>query len=632
MDGEASTGLPLRQHTAVGVPEKELLAPGERNSYMALGAPSMSTTLAALMCCSGAGALSDVVVDSMVVERARDEQQDSSGSLQSLCWASYAVGQVATAAVSGSIVQCQGPKLVFALTAAFPLLIGAASLLVHEERSMDGAAEALGPEVPQLTSSGSHGSDTSDSSRTSCISDNRAWRSSRGSKNSSHSSHSSNLGRSMASNGHERALSPQQRLAELAASASAARASLASHGSALWSALSAPSIAGPVSFLVLLSATPSADDAVFFWQVETLGFTPAFLGGVQLAGALASLAGVVLYQTLFKTVPLRSLLMWGTLLGVLLRSTDLLLVTRANTYLGLDDHLFVLGGSVMTQVIANVMAMPTLVLAARLCPKGLEATMFATLMSLLNMAEAVRFAGGAVLMGAFGVGGEAGSFEQLPALVALCDAAMLLPLPLLARVPVSLDADAAAEAGPAEAAEVPLEAGTGAVEAIPVPVPVAAVSTTASSTMRALQPGVHSAAAQRRYRRRQHLLWRRLHAGEGGDAWTQLLAPALPEAWPGVHGQDDAAGGRYTARRLRHQRGPQLVGPQSANGPWWEGEELEGGGWGPGSRTAEASAIAAADASQARSQQGSLAPLSLTRAGSVVMTTNAASNVYSDKH
>ncbi len=81
-----------------------------------------------------------------------------------------------------------------------------------------------------------------------------------------------------------------------------------------------------------------------------------------------------LYNAYFKTVPLRSFLLWGNLLGAALQCSDLLLVTRLNTRLlgGLDDHLFVLGGSVVTSVIANVLAMPTLVLAARLCPKGLE--------------------------------------------------------------------------------------------------------------------------------------------------------------------------------------------------------------------------------------------------------------------
>eukprot|EP00798_Chlamydomonas_sp_ICE-L_P004598 gene4599-14789_t len=55
-------------------------------------------------------AFSDVVVDSIVVERARGEPQATSGSLQSLCWGSSAVGSIASAYFSGSLVDAYGPS------------------------------------------------------------------------------------------------------------------------------------------------------------------------------------------------------------------------------------------------------------------------------------------------------------------------------------------------------------------------------------------------------------------------------------------------------------------------------------------------------------------------------------------
>ncbi|KAG2426262.1 hypothetical protein HXX76_013020 [Chlamydomonas incerta] len=639
--------------------------------YLAVGATSLSSTLWAMVLGSGAVALSDVVVDSMVVEKAREEEQDSAGNLQSLCWAAYAVGQVATAALSGSLVEAHGPRFVFGLTAAFPLLIGAASMMVHEERvtaeaalrgltasleetwSSDdegdweggggweaaagaaGAAGVLGATSLPLVAAAAEADRTaqaSSSGRGGAAADyatgangangagtgngNGAWAAwSSASARSSGSSSSGAYGGSAATQAatplqpepggmpgaaaagpdtdvaaaaaararvaaaalfasppslpppptaatsavpddwgppaaplpgspclgglappppagpadaaavtpfallpavssaslgggggglalsllpppapadipcpttaalhttpasprgrHRRpggsrthkplpspsalaaasALLPRphppslaERGAALAAAAAGARSSMLSHGAALWSALSAPAIAWPVTFLMLLSATPAADDAVFFFEVEALGFTPSFLGAVQLAIAVASLGGVWLYNAAFKGVPLRSFLLWGNLLGAALQCSDLLLVARVNTWLGLDDRLFVLGGSVVTSVITNVLSMPTLVLAARLCPKGLEATMFATIMSLLNMADGVRYAGGAGLMAALGVSG--GSYDNLPLLVGLCNAALLLPLPVLVLVPAGLDcAELAASAG-----------------------------------------------------------------------------------------------------------------------------------------------------------------------------------------
>lgn len=55
------------------------------------------------------------------------------GTLQSLCWASAACGGIASSYFSGSLVQAWGPRGVFALTAAFPLVVSAAAVLIDEQ-------------------------------------------------------------------------------------------------------------------------------------------------------------------------------------------------------------------------------------------------------------------------------------------------------------------------------------------------------------------------------------------------------------------------------------------------------------------------------------------------------------------
>jgi hypothetical protein len=128
-----------------------------------------------------------------------------------------------------------------------------------------------------------------------------------------------------------------------------------------------------------------------------------------------------------------------------------------------DPHVFVLGGSLVSGAVANVLSLPTLTLAARSCPRGLEATLFAVLMAAFNVAEGVRFALGAALTLLLGVGPD--SFERLPALVAVCTGALLLPLPLLARMPADIDGSGgqAGEAGQQGAGG---EAAGAAVEAV----------------------------------------------------------------------------------------------------------------------------------------------------------------------
>ena len=59
--------------------------------------------------------------------------QSTAGSLQSLCWASSAVGGIASAYFSGALVEAYGPRAVFGLTAVFPLLVSVSAVFIAEQ-------------------------------------------------------------------------------------------------------------------------------------------------------------------------------------------------------------------------------------------------------------------------------------------------------------------------------------------------------------------------------------------------------------------------------------------------------------------------------------------------------------------
>ncbi|KAL6763052.1 BT1 family-domain-containing protein [Haematococcus lacustris] len=320
-------------------------------------------------------AASDVLVDSIVVERARGAPQATAGSLQSLCWGSAAVGGIVSAYFSGSLVETYGTRFVFGVTALFPLIVSCSALLINEKRPPRGGHPVWGA----AGAGGAAGGPVS-----------------------------AGLGR--------RALQQSK---------------------ALWAAVSQKEILLPTLFVFLWQATPSAESAMFYFQTNELGFTPEFLGRVRLVGSLASLAGVALYNGALKKVPLKTTLWWSMVLGLVLGSTQLLLVSRLNLKLGLNDQLFVLGDSVILTVLGQATFMPILVLAARLCPEGVEATLFATLMSILNAGSFAGSAMGAALTKALGVTSD--NFDHLFTLVLLCNLATMLPAPFLGLLPATLD-------------------------------------------------------------------------------------------------------------------------------------------------------------------------------------------------
>jgi folate/biopterin transporter len=312
------------------------------------------TATVALLVTSLSVAISDVIADSIVVERARSESLGKAGSLQSLMWAVSALGGLITAYLSGWLLEHFTTQTVFMITAVFPLIVSAIAGWIVEEQ--------MKPEIdPQTT------------------------------------------------------------------------VNVKDQVKQLWEAVRQKYIWLPTAFIFLWQMTPSADSAFFFFTTNELGFQPEFLGRVRLFTSLAALLGAWLYQRFLKNIPFRQMLGWSVVLSSLLGMTTLLLVTHVNRTLGIDDHWFSIGDSIILTVMGQVSFMPVLVLAARLCPEGIEASLFALLMSIFNLAGLLSNELGAVLTHWLGV--TETNFEQLWLLVLIANLSSLLPLMFIKWLP-----------------------------------------------------------------------------------------------------------------------------------------------------------------------------------------------------
>lgn len=334
--------------------------------------------VSAILLSSLSVAFSDVVVDSMVVERARGESQVTSGSLQSLCWGSSSTGGIVSAYFSGYFVATYGVRFVFAVTAMLPLITSLVAGLVKEERREPSSVrDPEAADVPQASER--NGFFEISKSQLCC----------------------------------------------------------------LWATVKEPNIFMPTIFIFLWQATPTSDTAMFFFTTNQLGFGAEFMGRVRLVTAIASLAGVGVYNAYLKHVSLKKIFFWSTIIGVFLGLTQLLLVTGLNRKIGIGDQWFTLGDTLVLTVLGQVSFMPILVLAARLCPPGVEATLFATLMSISNGANVTGGFFGAGLTKLLGVTSQ--NFEHLALLLVICNLSSLLPLPFLNLLPSESDMDAAVE-------------------------------------------------------------------------------------------------------------------------------------------------------------------------------------------
>ena len=161
-------------------------------------------------------------------------------------------------------------------------------------------------------------------------------------------------------------------------------------------------------------------------MTDELGFGPEFLGRVRLFSAIASLFGVFLYNQYLKTKPIKDILFWSSIISTPLGLSSLLLISHANRSLGIPDGAFVFGDDVALSILGEIAFLPTLVMAARLCPPGVEAVLFATLMSINNAAGTLGTELGALLTKQLGV--TETNFDNLGLLTAICSLSSLYPL------------------------------------------------------------------------------------------------------------------------------------------------------------------------------------------------------------
>lgn len=122
-----------------------------------------------------------------------------------------------------------------------------------------------------------------------------------------------------------------------------------------------------------------------------------------LVGSGCSLIGIYSYQRWMKDWSYRNMLLFTNLAAAFLSSMDVIMFSRLNIKMGIPDHFCILGSSVIQSVIGQWMWMPGVVILAQLCPKGMEATIYALLAGCHNLGNTISSNCGALLLHLMGV-------------------------------------------------------------------------------------------------------------------------------------------------------------------------------------------------------------------------------------
>lgn len=106
-------------------------------------------------------------------------------------------------------------------------------------------------------------------------------------------------------------------------------------------------------------------------------------------GAVSSLFAVFIFNRFLKNIRFTKIFTFSTIIFCIVSCNTIILVKGMNRKWGIPDKIFCMGDGVINNTVGELNTMPILVLACKMCPKNIEGTMYALLMSTVNLGGVV---------------------------------------------------------------------------------------------------------------------------------------------------------------------------------------------------------------------------------------------------
>lgn len=199
----------------------------------------------------------------------------------------------------------------------------------------------------------------------------------------------------------------------------------------------------PEMYLVVLYfviggiVSPDFGDFGYYFMLNTAGISKFQYSMLGTIGQFTSIFGTFWYERSLKSVEVRTVLYWSTLLSCFGAFCGYVFAMRWNVAMGMNDMAFIILTDTIFGVISLAMnTLPTLALFAKITPMGIEGTIFAFLTGTFNLAGNVF----APLIGAWindtFVHVTADDLSGYPKLMLISFGLSFLSLPLLYLIPL----------------------------------------------------------------------------------------------------------------------------------------------------------------------------------------------------
>jgi len=328
----------------------------------------------------------DVVADGLSVEVADNEKEI--GQVQTLGRMALLMGSISVGYLSGWLASAVGARAVFAVSGILPIIVAASAMLVRERPRMEPAAEkeqGLGGASAQLVIL---------------------------------------IGMSYAALGWILETFQVTGAQEIVLAVSGLLI-----GFLLWRVGISRDVIIAASVIFLFRAAPTVGQGYSYWAIDRLGFDEQFLGVLAQVSSVLSLVGLLIFRKTIVERPVSFTLFWVVVAGTILYLPSIGLFYGANQWLGMSPRMFAFIDTTISAPLAQLTMVPMLVLIAKSAKPGAEATTFAIMASLMNLALSASELFTGYLNNAFAVTQQ--NYSNLGLLMITVGSVGLLPLAAL---------------------------------------------------------------------------------------------------------------------------------------------------------------------------------------------------------
>ena len=164
-----------------------------------------------------------------------------------------------------------------------------------------------------------------------------------------------------------------------------------------------PLILQAIALVFLNSFIPQFIQPKFYYYTNHLGFEASYLGFLKLLANIADVIAILLYSAFLSKVNLKKFYSTAILVNVPLTLCMLILLLRINLQYQIPDKLFVALDTFLYEFNLEMAQIPILALLSRLCPKNIEAIVFAIFIAVLNLGVSLSSELGAAIITMLGV-------------------------------------------------------------------------------------------------------------------------------------------------------------------------------------------------------------------------------------